>query len=282
MMNLYQTPSHAAVDLSAMSSRRSLLSMGVVAITGMALPGCNTVQPTTAGINARPLVLKVPNDPGIQPRSVASYSTVIVRDIGYDSTYTTIRRDTRYERVLFQSLSPNRFVVHARTDNGVAGSGVKYSVGYGVQESPQGYTVTFNPTHRSTYAEGLVGAFPIPNFQEEDLRRQLCSLTLLYKFEVDSPYASHVVTANFMRLAQAQSANSGWADPVTGKIYSTYYVSMVRGKKMTYVVQVYPYRNGSKAVINATVPGTETGPNEVDFGVLIKETRAMLEQIAKA
>lgn len=228
------------------------------------------------------LTLKVPNDPGIQERPRANYSTVIVRDIGYDSRSATIMANAMYNRILNESLTPNSFVVHARTDNGVAGSGVRYGVGFTVHESGSGYSVVLKPSTRSTYQTGLIGKFPVPNFVDSDLRNYLTSLQLVYRFEVDSAYNSESVTSNFLRRAKSLTDKQGWADPVTGKIYSTHFVSRLRGKDLLYTVQVYPYRNGSKAVINAIVPGVETSADTVDFGILIQEARTMLEDIAKS
>ncbi|NLA17773.1 hypothetical protein GPU89_11310 [Burkholderia cepacia] len=230
----------------------------------------------------KPVVLKIPNDPGIQPRKVAPYSTVIVRDVGYDSRSVQVIANAQYYRLRFENLTPGSFVVHARTDNGVAGSGVKYDVNFNVQESPKGYQVAFQPMTRNAYQQGLIGKFPVPNFNDADLRTQLTSLQIVYRFEVDSPYNSESVTANFMRLARPMTARQGWADPVTGKIYSSYFVSTLHGRDMTYVTQVYPYHNGSKAVITAVITGVETAPDTVDFGVLINDARHMLENIAKS
>ena len=99
---------------------------------------------------------------------------------------------------------------------------------------------------------------------------------------VEPPYNSESVTANVMRRARPVTAHQGWADPVTGKIYSSYFVSSLRGKDMVYITQIYPYHNGSKAVITAVITRVETAPNTVDFDVLIKEARKMLEDIAKS
>lgn len=244
----------------------------------------NAVGTDSAGtpVQMTPVTLKIPNDKGIQQRAPAPHTTVIVRDVGFDSRTLTVRPDAMYVRLLHESLTPTGFIVHARNDNGVAGSGIRYTVGYGVREGAQGYEVTFTPSLRTTYQQGLIGRFPLPDFTDDHLRRHLTGLQIVYKFEVDSPYNSDSVTANFMRNAEAKSIRTGWADPVTGKIYSSYYVSKLRGRDLTYTVQVYPYRNGSKAVIHAIVPGVETSPNTVDFGVLIKDARRMLEEVARS
>jgi hypothetical protein len=244
----------------------------------------NAVTSDSAGtpVHVAPIVLKIPNDKGIQQRTPAPYTTVIVRDVGFDSRTVTVRPDAMYVRLLHESLTPTGFIVHARNDNGVAGSGIRYSIGYAVRESSQGYEVTFTPTQRTSYQQGVIGRFPLPDFTDDHLRRHLTALQIVYKFEVDSPYNSDSVTANFMRNAEAKSIRTGWADPVTGKIYSSYYVSKLRGRDMTYTVQVFPYRNGSKAVVHAIVPGVETSPNTVDFGVLIKDARRMLEEVARS
>lgn len=233
-------------------------------------------------VTTQPVTLKVPNDPSIQPRKNAEYSTVIVRDIGFDNAAVTISHNANYGRILFQSLTPSSFIVHARQDNGTAGSGMRYSVEYKMSETPAGYSVTFQPTKVNSYQEGLIGKFPVPDFNESYLRRELSKLQILYRFEVDSPYNSDSVTANFMRQASPRAAKQGWRDPVTGKVYGTFYTAKLRGQEMPFAVEVYPYRNGSKAVISTTITGTETSPQLVDFEVLIKEARKMLEDIARS
>lgn len=239
-------------------------------------------DPTSTPVSIGPVTLKVPNDPGIQQRKPAPYTTVIVRDVGYDSRAVTVMPGAMYSRILNEALTPTSFTVHVRTDNGVSGSGIRYNVGYAVRENAKGYEVTFSPKSRSTYQQGLIGRFPLPDFTDTNLRQHISGLQIIYKFEVDSQYNTDSVTSNFLRNTEARTARQGWADPVTGKIYSTYYVAKLRGKEMPFVVQVFPYRNGSKAVINATIPGLETSPNTVDFDILIKDARRMLEGIARS
>ncbi len=277
-------------------SRR--LALSVVSIA--ALAGCNAVEqpfrqagdsfrnaittegPANSLATVPPVTLKVPNDPGIHPMARSQYTTVITRDVSYDSRGVEINPNARYYRLLFQNLTPASVVVHARVDNGVAGSGVRYQVSYKVDDGANGYQVKFVPGTSTSYQEGLIGRFPVPNFNESDLRKTLSKLQLAYRFEVDSPYNTESVTANFMRRAKPMTDRKGWSDPVMGKVFSTYYVSKLRDTEINYVVQTYPSRNGSKAVITALLTGTETSPNEVDFGILIKEARAMLEEIAKS
>lgn len=265
----------------------SLILSGCLATNPLedAAKGFTTALTSTSAsdpLRNTPIVMKVPNDSGIQSRKPAGFSTVITRDIGFDSRTQTVHSNAMYHRLLTESLTPNSFVVHARTDNGVAGSGVKYSVNYAIDELTSGYQVRFTPESRSTYQTGLIGRFPIPPFDESDLRKHLTSLQIVYKFEVDSSYNSESVISNFTRLARAKAYARGWADPVTGKIFGRTFVSELRGNEMTYVVEVFPYRSGSKAVITAIIPGVETSAHTVDFSILIREVRAALERIARA
>lgn len=286
------------ITMTSNNNTKNIAGLAVVLSASVLLGGCMATNPardlvdvinsTTAGdptstrVNIAPITLKVPNDPGIQQRKPAPYTTVIVRDVGYDSRSVTMMPGAMYSRLRYEALTPTTFTMHVRTDNGMSGSGIRYQVGYSVRENGHGYEATFAPSTRSTYQEGLIGRFPLPNFTDENLRQQLGALQLVYKFEVDSPYNTDSVTANFMRNAEVRTDRQGFADPVTGKIYSTYYVAKLNGRNMPFVVQVFPYRNGSKAVIHATIPGQETSPNTVDFGVLIKDARRMLEGVARS
>ncbi len=250
---------------------------------GNSFKGALTSDEGQIGVsNTRPVLLKIPNDPGIQKRKVTRDSTIIFRDVSYDNRVVTERTDAEYHRLRYENLTSNSFVVHLRIDNGVAGSGVKYGVSFNVQKPASGYQVKFQPTTRNAYQEGLIGKFSVPKFNDNDLRGLLSSPQIAYKFEVNSPYNAESITANFMRSAKFVNLPRDWIEPVTGKIFNRYFISQLRGKDMMYIAQIYPYRNGSKAVITAVITGVETSPGTVDFGVLIKEARQLLQGIAKS
>lgn len=48
------------------------------------------------------------------------------------------------------------------------------------------------------------------------------------------------------------------------------------------MIEAYPYRNGSKVVVSAAIPGAETSQNVIDFAVLIQEIERKLLNVVKA
>jgi hypothetical protein len=81
---------------------------------------------------------------------------------------------------------------------------------------------------------------------------------------------------------KARTVRVGERDPVSGKIFKQEFATTVRGRELFVTVETFPYRNGSKALVYARIPGIETAPNEIDFAVLIREVRERLSQIVKA
>lgn len=88
--------------------------------------------------------------------------------------------------------------------------------------------------------------------------------------------------ANFMRMAVVKNQAAGFADPVTGKIYKQYFQINYAGETANYTVQVFPYRSGSKAVINMELPVVETSPNTVEFERIISDLRKQLTTIVQS
>lgn len=188
----------------------------------------------------------------------------------------------RYERLLYENMTPSTFVVHRRVDNGEAGSGIKYNVDYSLVESSQGYVITLHPKQYSTYQQGLIGKFPVPRFGQRELHDTLTSGSIHYKFEVDSPFSPESTFANFRRLLKREIFRPGEKDPVTGKIFQDRFVSIHRGKQVSYVVEHYPYRNGSKILVWAIIPAAETSVNVVDYEILIREIEAKVREVVAA
>jgi hypothetical protein len=230
-------------------------------------------------INYPPLKIVVPGDSGI----VRPAGNAVVGDLVISNYSTTFIRNAHYGRVFIDKKLPDSFTVHSRVDNGTAGSGVKYKVGYKTTPSTDGgYSVDFNPESRSEYQQGLIGKFPVPPFNETALRNYLKSFTLRYKFEIDTEYGSDAIMANFMRMGIVKNQAAGFADPVTGKIYKQYFQINYAGTTANYTVQVFPYRKGSKAVVNMELPVVETSANTVEFERIISDLRKQLTTIVQS
>lgn len=226
-----------------------------------------------------PLKIVVPGDPGI----IRPTGNAVVGDLVISNVSKTYIPDAHYGRVFIDNKTPESFTVHSRLDNGTAGSGVKIKVGYKMTPNGNsGYIVEFKPQSRSEYQQGLFLKKPVPNFTESSLRNYLKSFTLWYKFEIDTQYGSDAIMANFIRMAAVKNKTTGFSDPITGKIYKQYFQINYAGVSANYTVQVFPYRNGSKAVINMELPVVETSENTVEFEKIINDLRQQLTAIAQS
>jgi hypothetical protein len=226
------------------------------------------------------ITIKVPSDPGI----VRSGRQGMIRDLGTFNKWEPYYRGEVETGIYVRNeeTSESGFTVHARVSNGQAGSGVKYSVRFDIVDADDGaYSVTYTPLERGTYQQGLIGKFPVPSFGDKDLESYLRTGGLPYKFEIDSPYNTDSVFANFERLANARHYHEGATDPVTGKIFKKRYHIPYAASRVWFSLEVYPYRNGSKAVVYAIMPASETAPGEVNYSVIIADIRHVLEKIAQ-
>lgn len=270
-----------------MMKSKTILPITVVSMS-ILITGCvsNPSQPggllSTDGevkpVNFSSLKIVVPGDPGI----IRPGSAAVVRDLVI-SNYSTVFAPHAYGFVSIEQKLPESFIAHSRTHNGTAGSGVKYTVDYSVTPGKNGeYAVDFQPKSRSEYQQGLIGKFPVPQFDESALRSYLKSFTLRYKFDIDSQYGSDAIMANFTRLGVVKNSAKGFADPITGKIYKQFFQMDYAGTTTNYTVEVFPYRSGSKAVVNMELPVVETTPNIVEFERIISDLRKQLTSIVQS
>ncbi len=249
-------------------------------ISGVNADILSTTPENYSPVSVPSVTIKVPNDPGI----LRTTKEGMIRDLGTLDKWDSFYRDNVQVNYAVRSEDANEseFTVHARVSNGTTGSGVKYSVGFKVAENGMGaYSVTYTPLNRGTYQQGLFGKFSVPNFTDNDLMSYLRSGGLRYKFEVNTPYPTDSVFANFERLANPRDFQYGQTDPVTGKIFKKRFQIPYGASQINFTLEAYPYRNGSKAVVYTIVPATETAPGEVDYAVILSDVKHILEKIAQ-
>ena len=224
-------------------------------------------------VTVQPVIYLIPNDPAVLAPARAT-DRLLFRDIagGVPSKRELILHD----------FSAETGSVERRTDNGTIGSGKRYAVRKVVTNLGEQTKVEFQPVSFTTYKQGLILPWPVPEFSDESLVKYLSSAELFAKLEIDSPYNSESTYANFVRLLKVKSNTSGESDPVSGKIFKQTFVASLRDREVVLTVETFPYRNGSKAVIYARIPATQTEPNTVDFGALLQELRTQLEAVVNA
>lgn len=158
---------------------------------------------------------------------------------------------------------------------------VRYQVKVDTKEQADRFIVTFTPISK----EAVRGCGPlcadhysVPDFPESELIRFLCRAIITINIEIDSPYNTDSTYANFRRLLKEEIPDK----KLPSKIQKTLFIFAKNSTRIRLSVEVFPYRNGSKAVINAEMPvsvdpATKTGDVEKDY----LDLKSELEKIVK-
>lgn len=180
-------------------------------------------------------------------------------------------------------VSPQQLEIERRVETRLRKgiSAKRFRLNYVLEQNDAGYKLTLQPVDSISYRTTWLNPFPVPPFEERDLNQVLMGPTLPIAVEFDSEYNVDSVYANYLRMAQRIRPEGGKADPST-KVLRDEMSVMVRGKRVQFQLQIFPYRNGSKAVITADLPAALTSPNTVDFSVLLNELREKLAAITRA
>jgi hypothetical protein len=163
---------------------------------------------------------------------------------------------------------------------------VRYYVRVNVENKEDKYVVSLIPINKEV-ARGCgplcASHYDIPDFTETKLIKFLSEADINFKVEIDSPYNTESTYSNFKRLLREEILTQPYSDPVTGKIYKSAFYLPKDKKSAKLFVDVYPYRNGSKAVISVKLPVAVDPDTKVsDIGKDILNVKAELERIVKS
>jgi hypothetical protein len=103
------------------------------------------------------------------------------------------------------------------------------------------------------------------------------------RIEVNSEFNTESTYSNFIRLTRREVlTGAGQKDPVTGKIFKDrFWARIDDGSEVSFKVETYPYRNGSKVVVFASIKGAVIG-DTVDFSRTYDSLLREIERIIKA
>jgi hypothetical protein len=160
---------------------------------------------------------------------------------------------------------------------------VSYDGTVGMTKAGGSYQLTFSLGKKTYYAEPSVvdgkARYQVA-FAPSDVAANLARAEMPWEFEVDSEFKTDSTYANFARLTRKEVFR-GEKDPVTGKIFNERFWVRVSGREIPVNVETYPYRNGSKAIIYALLPGTVSG-STVDFVSTADSLKKEIERIIKS
>lgn len=204
-----------------------------------------------------------------------SISRVAGIDIEYDHSQNMILC-TEYIGEIFHATRKGK------KDNEYS-SYVRYQVQVDFEEREDSYIVTLIPISKEVVrgcSPSCITHYDIPGFTEEKLIEFLSNATVRFNVEIDSQYDTESTYANFQRLLKEETFRQPYKDELTGKIYKSAFYLPKDEKQAKLFVEVFPYRNGSKAVINAEMPVSVDPVTRVsDVGNDISDVKAELERI---
>lgn len=134
-------------------------------------------------INVNPITYTIVNQNDV------IYKKGLIRDLSFPSFSKLIEKG-KYERLIYEDVTENSFVIHRRTDNDHAGSGIKYKVNYSIKSGDSIYMVTLKPIGSYKYQQRLVGKFELPEYDINELTNTLSSGEVLYRSKDGSSYRS--------------------------------------------------------------------------------------------
>jgi hypothetical protein len=268
--------------------RRTFLAVptilaGSYVLFGCAHPATPANAPRRTVVAVPPIAFIIPNDPAVVPPPGSEVEELsLSMPSGFGQSVMNARGEMVRRQLIRYRFSGDQGIVERRTEtsDGIAGSGQVVRVKKTVSQTTGGKRVEFAPYDRAVYQDGLIMKFPVPSFEPEDIKEFFLSSQLYAKFEVDSDFNPASTDANFVRLFKSQQHRG--VDPVSGKSHDQEFVLPLRGKEVLFVIETYPYRNGSKALAYCRIPAIETSPNTVDFGILLNEVRTRIVQAVKA
>ena len=142
----------------------------------------------------------------------------------------------------------NTYGSFSHTLENTSGSAIEYIFNIERQKLSDGYKVNIKPITSIEYkSKDPILRTEVPNYTVDDAIDVMKKIRVSFNYEVNSQYNSESIYANFKRLLKEQHFNQ----PVTlvGNIYKSYYVLTLEDTTSNCYLTVYPYRNGSKAVL---------------------------------
>ncbi len=138
--------------------------------------------------------------------------------------------------------------------------------------------VQFSPLAETIQPD--TGIFKNKPLTNEDVNDAMALITtsgsFTFQFEVDSAYNTESIFANFKRLLTEVSHSNKSVEILGKQFKSSYLLAADNIQLATCYVSIYPYKNGSKAVVIATAKLVPDTKYHVDAGKQISEIKRLV------
>ena len=186
---------------------------------------------------------------------------------------------TKYDSIKFGRQSGD-VVVTRRVHNGISGSGAIYTINETTERTADSSIVKYQPVKMSSYQQGLILPFAVPSM---DIAGYLSNTQFKTKFEINSEYPSQSVKANFDRMMNKARRDFRIYGNTNSKLdLEDYYMVDVEGAQVVMLVESFPYRNGSKVVVNAVVQTRKSSNGVIDVAAIMKSIEEKVAQVVNS
>jgi len=165
--------------------------------------------------------------------------------------------EQRYRTAIY-NINESTVKVKQNIYNPMKDSGYISIINYSVKTNKNNTTVTLKPTEIKSYKEGIF-PFSLPKL---DIIEYLSSLRVPYEFEVNSDYPSKSVMSSLDRLLKQNGSKN------------SYHLKLKNNSFAAIKVEAFPYRDGSKIVVKATIITHKNENNIINFNDIIAELEA--------
>lgn len=170
-------------------------------------------------------------------------------------------------------------VVERRVASPINSAGSIYTIQETSERDENASVVTYQPLKLSVYETGLLA----PNAPRVDLSGYLSRTQFSTKFEINSDFPSASVKANFDRLMnKARSDFRIYGNTNSDLDLEDYYMVDVDGAQVVMLVESFPYRNGSKVVVNAVVQTRKSSNGVIDVAAIMKSLKEKVGEVVSS
>lgn len=170
-------------------------------------------------------------------------------------------------------------VVERRVASPINSAGSKYTIQETTSRDGGNSIITYQPLKLSSYETGLLA----PNAPKIDLADYLSTTQFSTKFEINSDFPSVSVKANFDRLMnKARNDFRVYGNTSSDLDLEDYYMVDVEGAQVVMLVESFPYRNGSKIVVNAVVQTRKPSNGVIDVAAIMKSLEEKVGEVVNS
>lgn len=181
-------------------------------------------------------------------------------------------------------LQPNQLEVAKLKGTTTKTGAISYAVDLRAKETATTYALHMSLTDKrqETPFDLMRSLYTVKSFEADEAREQLLKPIVHFRTEVDSEFGADSLRANFERLGQPARWNRIMAKRFNLDKDAQFFTlpSTTPGVSVQYVLDVFPYRNGAKAVITGQIVGAPTSPNTVDMTGILRSTLDQIRAIA--